>query len=213
MSFGNKDLGHIVSNVDQLSMRSFGIHLGVISQEMLNKSILDISLKITNSRLQLHLLGNSQLTLCMLNSFNPSGAEAWNSVTGCNTTFIEPMHHDKSRDVGSECLGGPAPQRNLTAHPEKFAHHTFLGQFQASYQFVSYIIMAVYAPNHQVLNVIIKHKNTSFFSWLKVCLPHWTAPGNSAHLPEFVSWLYPWDPIWMTCLVLRVKYFVISVFH
>ena len=70
-----------------------------------------MSLKIANSRLQQHLAGTSQLTLCMLNNFNPSGAEAWNSVTGCNTAFIEPMNHDKSRDVGSECPGGSAPHK------------------------------------------------------------------------------------------------------
>ena len=46
---------------DQSSMRSWGIHLRAIPQQMLRIFILDMSLKITNWRLQSHLPGDNEL--------------------------------------------------------------------------------------------------------------------------------------------------------
>ena len=98
------------------------------------------------------------------------------------------------RDVASERPGGAAPPRNLSAPPGKFAHHTFCGSFQASYQFISYIELhcsSYYAPNHQVLNFTYKNNNVSIlFSWLKHSVPHWTPPGNFAYLSEYIFWLH-----------------------
>ena len=46
---------------DTSLVRSYGIHLMVISQEMLKISILDISLKIIDLRLQTHFQGANEL--------------------------------------------------------------------------------------------------------------------------------------------------------
>ena len=50
------------TNVDLSSGKSCGIHLTANSQEMLKISILDVSLKVTNSVLQSHPLGTNELT-------------------------------------------------------------------------------------------------------------------------------------------------------
>ena len=58
---------HYWTTVDLSSVRSCGIHLRTISQEMLKMSILDMSLKIINLRLHLHLLVANEFlirTLC-----------------------------------------------------------------------------------------------------------------------------------------------------
>ena len=47
-------------------MRSCGFHLRAILQEMPQVCILDLSLKITNLRLQLHLPGANELTYLFL---------------------------------------------------------------------------------------------------------------------------------------------------
>ena len=56
--------GIIWTNGNCSSMKFFCIHMRAISQEMLSISILDVSLKITNLRLRLHLSGDNELTLC-----------------------------------------------------------------------------------------------------------------------------------------------------
>ena len=45
------------------SVRSYGIHLKAISQEMLKISVFDMSLKMSNLRLQPHLPGANELTM------------------------------------------------------------------------------------------------------------------------------------------------------
>ena len=49
------------TNVDFSSVRSFGIHLRATSQARFKISIIDMSLKIINSKLQLHIPGANEL--------------------------------------------------------------------------------------------------------------------------------------------------------
>ena len=68
------------------------------------------------------------------------------------------------RVLASGCPEGAAPPGNFPAPPTKIAHHNISGQFQESYQFISYldcILAAVYAPIHEILNVT--HENLLVF--------------------------------------------------
>ena len=80
--YGTKAGQEIIwTNVDILSVRSFGIHLRAVSQDLLIQiSILDMSLKITTLRLQPHISGANESIAFVL--FQPIGDEDQNQVIG-----------------------------------------------------------------------------------------------------------------------------------